>query len=324
MKQCHSCNSYNISNERIVEGVQRCESCGFLFSSEEIKSRKNFKYAALKFSQKHRNHIKKYIKHHEVEKYKGEKVFCPICQFKFEKFAYYYPWGISQNEDCYGNNDNINKPENKPTSLNRHVKCPNCSSLERHRLLWKYLHEKTDIFVEKNKRLLEFAPYEFFFNVFLKHNSITYFPCDLIPESLKFIDYKGKILKEDITKLSFNNNFFDVILCCHVLEHIVDDKLAISELFRVMKKGGWGIFQVPVDYRKETTYEDFNIKSQEGRENAFGQKDHVRLYGKDFKEKLSSSGFVVKEIDYPNKFSEDKITRFGFNKFEKLYYCEKS
>ncbi len=272
-----------------------------------MENQNNIKDNALKFSEKHRDYIRNYIKQQEIEKYKGNKVICPICQSEFEKFAPYYPWKNEQNKALDAEN----------------VKCPNCSSLERHRLLWKYLNDETNLFSTQNKTLLEFAPYEFFFNAFSKDKNINYFPCDLLPDSLKYIDYEGKILKEDITKLSFKDNSIEVILCSHVLEHIVDDKLAMSELFRVMKKGGWGIFQVPIDYDREITYEDFSIISFEGREKAFGQKDHVRLYGRDFIERLSSSGIIVEEIDYVNKFTEEEIMRFGFNKFERLYYFEK-
>jgi len=272
-----------------------------------MENQNNIKDSALKFSEKHRDYIRNYIKQQEIEKYKGNKVICPICQSKFEKFAPYYPWKNEQN--------NVLDVEN--------VKCPNCSSLERHRLLWKYLNDETNLFNTQNKTLLEFAPYEFFFDVFSNHKSITYLPCDLLPESLKFIDYKGKILKEDITKLSFKDNSIEVILCSHVLEHIVDDKLAMSELFRVMKKGGWGIFQVSIDYNREITYEDFSIITSEGRKKAFGQKDHVRWYGKDFKDRLSRAGFIVIEDLYVKKFSSEDIVKYGFDPNEIIYFCKK-
>ncbi|MCF8297445.1 MAG: methyltransferase domain-containing protein [Saprospiraceae bacterium] len=272
-----------------------------------MEKQNNIKDSALKFSEKHREYIRNYIRQQELEKYKGDKVFCPICQSKFRNFAPYYPW----------------ETEDDKALAEENVKCPNCSSLERHRLLWKYLNDKTNLFNSQNKSLLEFAPYEYFFDFFSNHKSITYFPCDLLPESLKFIDYKGKILKEDITKLSFEDNSFDAILCSHVLEHIVDDKLAMSELYRVMKKGGWGIFQVPIDYDREITYEDFSIVSPEGREKAFGQKDHFRWYGKDFKDRLSNAGFIVIEDLYIKKFSSEDIAKYGFDPNEIIYYCKK-
>ena len=217
-----------------------------------------------------------------------------------------------------GNQDDL-----KCLTQNENARCPNCNSLERHRLLWIYLYDRTGIFDNNQKRLLEFAPDEFFFNAFKNQEPIEYFPCDLDPAKQKFANYDGSILKEDITSLSFADNFFDFILCSHVLEHVADDELAMSELLRVLKKAGQAIIQVPVDYTREKTYEDFSITSEEGRQKAFGQKDHVRWYGKDFKERLEKAGFVVTEDKYVFSFSPSDIARYGFDKYEIIYHCEK-
>ena len=85
-------------------------------------------------------------------------------------------------------------------------------------------------------------------------------------EALTNVDYTSVDLesplamhKEDLTKLSFKDNVFDAILCYHVLEHIEDDKKAISELFRVLKPNGWAILQTPIDEDREHTFEDFTM-----------------------------------------------------------------
>jgi len=92
-------------------------------------------------------------------------------------------------------------------------------------------------------------------------------------------------------------------------------------LRRVMKQTGWGVFQVPIKYTLETTYEDFSITSPEERAKAFGQHDHVRWYGRDYPEKLVKSGFVVEEIDYTKLFSKGQITRYGLPESEIIYKC---
>jgi len=97
----------------------------------------------------------------------------------------------------------------------------------------------------------------------------------------------------------------------------------MSELRRVMKPGGWGIFQVPIDYNREKTYEDFSITSISGRKKAFGRGSHVRWYGQDYKDRLKSVGFKVTEDDYVKHFSKEDLFRFGFIASELIYYCEK-
>ena len=119
------------------------------------------------------------------------------------------------------------------------------------------------------------------------------------------------------------NETFDVIICNHVLEHIENDKLAMSELHRVMKKDGWGIFQVPLEYSFATTYEDFTITDPLEREKAFRQKDHVRIYGRDYKDRLTSAGFKVKEDDYVKSLSNQEIKKYRLAPDDLIYFCSK-
>jgi len=245
---------------------------------------------------------KNYQKQKKIKPYQGDKVFCPICKSKFKMFAPFAPLGLTKRKNA---------------------QCLNCGSLERHRLLYLYLTNKTTIFDDKVKiRLLHFAPEEIFYRIFSKKQNIEYIPCDLFPENFNF---KGSIEIQtvDITKISFEENFFDVILCNHVLEHIPDDIQAMTELYRVMKKGGWGILLVPIDYTREKTYEDFTITTPKEREKAFGQHDHVRWYGQDYKDRLKSAGFKVTEDDYVKSFSSDELFQFGLRPSELIYYCQK-
>jgi SAM-dependent methyltransferase len=203
------------------------------------------------------------------------------------------------------------------------ARCHKCRSLERHRLLWKYFHEKTDLFKgKKSISLLHFAPEACFYHAFSNNRGIDYVPCDLFPEFYNF--RKGpRIRKVDITAIPFADETFDVIICNHVLEHIENDKLAMSELHRVMKQDGWGIFQVPLEYNLATTYEDFTITDPLEREKAFRQKDHVRIYGRDYKDRLTSAGFKVNEDDYIKSISEQEIKKYRLAPDELIYYCSK-
>src|SRR5690606_35144795 len=115
----------------------------------------------------------------------------------------------------------------------------------------------------------------------------------------------------------------DVIFCNHVLEHVEDAEQCMKELYRIMKPGGWGIFQVPIDENRLETYEDKSIVSPEEREKHFWQKDHVRLFGLDYGRKLEAVGFKVKEDDYANQFSEQEGDYYRIARHEIIYYCQK-
>ena len=90
----------------------------------------------------------------------------------------------------------------------------------------------------------------------------------------------------------------------------------MSELLRVMKPGGMGIFQVPQELAREKTYEDPNVKTPEDKAKHFGQYDHVRVYGKDYFNRLRDAGFKVEEVDYTSTFSKEKITEYCLAKGE--------
>ena len=117
-------------------------------------------------------------------------------------------------------------------------------------------------------------------------------------------------VKADITNLPFDDNSFDVIFCNHVLEHIPDDTKAMKELFRVMKKGGMGIFQIPQDNERLVTFEDNSITDPKERAKVFGQYDHVRIYGRDYFKKLRSIGFRVNEVVYSKEISEELCDKY--------------
>lgn len=187
------------------------------------------------------------------------------------------------------------------------VLSPSTLSLERHRLLWLYLKNKTDFFTRPIK-LLHFAPEQAFYKRFKRLDHITYTTTDL---NSPLADVKA-----DICHLPFDDDTFDVILCNHVLEHIPDDTKAMQELYRVMKPGGWGIFQIPQDLKREQTFEDNTITDRKERARIFGQYDHVRIYGRDYFDKLRSVGFKVEEVDYTNTLPKEDVEKYRLAKGE--------
>ncbi|MEZ4797361.1 MAG: methyltransferase domain-containing protein [Flavobacteriaceae bacterium] len=187
------------------------------------------------------------------------------------------------------------------------VLSPSTLSLERHRLLWLYLKNETDFFLAK-KKVLHFAPEQAFYKRFRKMKNLDYVTTDL---NSPLADVKA-----DICDLPFKDNEFDVIFCNHVLEHIPDDTKAMQELYRILKVGGFGIFQIPQDLDRATTFEDDSITDKKERAKIFGQYDHVRIYGRDYFDKLRSVGFKVEEVDYTARLSEDDIIKYCLAKGE--------
>ena len=190
----------------------------------------------------------------------------------------------------------------------QNVLSPSTLSLERHRLLWLYLTNETNFFTSK-KKVLHMAPEQCFLTRFRKLNH-DYVTAD--------IDSPIADVTADIINLPFNDNSFDVIFCNHVLEHVQDDTKAMKELFRVMKKGGMGIFQVPQDLNRDITFEDNSITDPKERAKIFGQYDHVRVYGRDYFDKLRSIGFKVEEVNYSQKISSELLSRYRLMEGELL------
>lgn len=194
---------------------------------------------------------------------------------------------------------------------------PSTLSLERHRLMWLFLRDETDFFTSTKKlKTLHIAPEQCFLSIFKKQQNLEYVTSDL--------ESPIADVKADICNLPFEDNSFDVIFCNHVLEHIPDDKKAMQELFRVLKKGGFGIFQVPQDLNMDITFEDNSITDKKERARIFGQYDHVRVYGKDYFDRLREIGFKVNEIDYTKKIALKKLERFCLMKGEILPVCYKN
>ena len=193
---------------------------------------------------------------------------------------------------------------------------PSTLSLERHRLMWLFLRDNTTFFTATKKlKVLHIAPEQCFLDIFRKQQNLNYITSDL---QSPIADVKA-----DICDLPFKENEFDVVFCNHVLEHISNDTIAMQELYRVLKPGGFGIFQIPQDLSKAITFEDNTITDRKERAKLFGQYDHVRVYGRDYFDKLRSIGFKVDEVDYTKKITLDKIEKYCLMQNEILPVCYK-
>jgi SAM-dependent methyltransferase len=220
--------------------------------------------------------------------YRGSNVICPICETGFRKFL---PYG------------RINP---RPNAL-----CPNCLSLERHRLIWVYLKEKTNFFNAKLD-VLHIAPEACFIDRFEKNHGDRYITADIESPLAK--------VKMDIHAIPFEENRFDAVLCNHVLEHVQNDIVAMREIKRVLKPGGFAILQVPFfSPVPATTFEDNTVTDPRQREKIFGQDDHVRKYGTDYANRIQQAGLEVIEDEFVNELPDHVRLQYGLVKGEIIY-----
>jgi SAM-dependent methyltransferase len=218
--------------------------------------------------------------------------YCPICETYHEKFNVF---GYNLREDAL---------------------CPNCRSLERHRLSWLVIKDKLNNVDFSNKNMLHIAPEKVFVSKFSNLFNEKYLTADLNDKSTK--------IKMDITSIDYSDDSFDFIYCSHVLEHIEDDRKAMRELSRVVKKDGWAILLVPI-MTKGPTEEDFSIIASEERMQHYGHPDHVRNYGNDYKDRLEESGWKVTIIHAKDFLTPQEIEIMGITKAAgEIYFCTKA
>lgn len=209
--------------------------------------------------------------------YAGNSVECPVCEGRFRGFLPYH---------------------GRPGVL-----CPRCRSLERHRVLWLYLQRETSLLTEP-LRTLHIAPEPGIQARLRALPELNYVSADLDPRSPAMVE-------ADITALPWPADSFDFVLCNHVLEHVPDDRAAMREIVRVLAPAGEAILQHPISESRERTFEDPCVVTPRERQQAFGQRDHVRIYGHDFFDRLRDSGLKVTVIDYMATLDAETVRRYG-------------
>lgn len=224
--------------------------------------------------------------------YRGDARFCPVCE---SQLAYFLPAGLVRRDNA---------------------RCPVCGSMERHRLMWLYFQERTDLLDGRPKRMLHLAPEKCIAPKLRRQSTLTYVSSDLqAPDVMVWMD---------MTRACFADGQFDVIYASHILEHIPDDHQAMCEIARLLRPDGWAILQVPLEPERATTYEDFSIVEPAARERAFGQRDHVRVYGRDYAARLEAAGLRVTVDSFVRELPLEEIQRLGLLPNEDIYCCTRA
>lgn len=198
--------------------------------------------------------------------------------------------------------------------------CPVCKSTYRHRLVWLYLSNLK--IWDKPLSVLHIAPEEMISRKLSKIKHLKYITGDTNPDRYR---HYARAIRLDITQIPFENDTFDVIICNHVLEHIPDDRQAMSEIYRILKPEGFALLQVPISEVIEITYENPDIVTGEERLKHFGQKDHVRIYGKkDYLLRLTASGFEVTEYNPFRESNYSLLKKLALNPDERVTVVRKA
>jgi len=191
------------------------------------------------------------------------------------------------------------------------VLCPACNSMDRERWLYHVLKEETDVF-EGTCRVLHIAPEPFAYRMLNANPKCDYYAGDVVSGATMH--------KVDLTNVQFKDNFFDYVIANHVLEHIADERKAFHEIQRVLKKTGKLILSFPICMDMDT-FENSDIVSDEERLKYYGQKDHVRLYGRDYKRHVEQYGWHVKEMKPQEYLSETEIKVQGLIAEDIIMVC---
>ncbi len=181
--------------------------------------------------------------------------------------------------------------------------CWVCGAMERHRVAWIYFDQNPQLFWP-GMSIVHVAPERVLRNRFRSIPEVTYHAGDLTaefgPERI------------DVTQLPYEDASIDAVVCNHVLEHVPDDRKAMSEIRRVLRPSGWALLQVPGLERKEfeETDEDPSVTDPHERLARFGQRDHVRRYGRDYADRLESAGLAVQILYVDKTLPQAEVDRY--------------
>ncbi|WP_159517544.1 class I SAM-dependent methyltransferase [Sunxiuqinia indica] len=187
--------------------------------------------------------------------------------------------------------------------------------MERTRILNFYLENETSLF-KNDLKVLHVAPEDCLFKI-LKKLDIEYVDGDINEANATHLI--------DLTEIPYSDNYFDLIICSHVLGHIPDEARAIREMKRVLKEDGTALVMTLIDLNSEITFEDKSVNSDQQRLLKYGESDLCRLHGLDFDQRLKSEGFKVEKINYTEKLPKEYAERYqlGDGSRELIFRCTK-
>lgn len=232
----------------------------------------------------------------------GNKYYCLYCNKTYGKFIHEgVKAGVFKKYTIAGGGYKTN------------TRCPNCGSVDRARLLALFFKLRTDAFYKKTD-ILHISPNKSIADLLCKYSNINHVVGALEPDEFK----KYNPIRMDVQKIDLCDNQFDIVICCHIIEHVADDDSAIREIYRILKPKGFAVLQVPLALNLRKTLEEKSLKTSKERKTAYGQTDHLRLYGIDYFDKLNSAGFrIVRDNPFDNKWlCEQELEKHRLDRIE--------
>ena len=195
----------------------------------------------------------------------------------------------------------------------KRVLCPKCLCNDRIRWVDYVISHYTDIYSGKNT-ILHIAPEPGVREKISQNSNAKYITGDIMQGVADYV--------VNIEEMQFEDGYFDYIILNHVMEHVTNEVKAVSELKRCLKADGTIIFSVPININ-ENTYEDSSIITEEDRFKAFGQRDHVRLYGKDIIERFEKYNLCLDEYNVSKLLNKKQIEKYRLMPNDRLYFARK-
>lgn len=239
----------------------------------------------------------------------GNKAYCVYCGKAYGKFLHEgVKAAVFKRYSVAGGGYKLN------------VQCPNCGSVDRSRLLYLFFELRTEVY-ERKTLLLHISPNHEIARALGGNPNVKQVCGSIEPDQYK--EFNAIYL--DVQKIDASDSHFDVVVCCHVIEHVDDDSLAFKEIYRVLKPNGFAVLQVPLALNLEKTLEDKNDITPKQRKIAYGQVDHVRLYGVDYFERIRAAGFrVVRDNPFSNGWLlKEELERHRLDKMEDVIVAYK-
>lgn len=197
-----------------------------------------------------------------------------------------------------------------------HFECPHCGCNDRERHLLLFLRATRLLDEMRGAAILHFAPEKHLSKHVAATQPSRYVRCDLYPRT-------PDVERADLLNIPFEGMSFDFVIANHVLEHVADDHKALTEIRRVLKHGGRAILQTPFSSKLHETWHDDGIDTDAARLQAYGQSDHVRLFGRDIFARFASAGFTARVMSHHDTLADADPVRFGVNPLEPFFLFQR-
>lgn len=237
------------------------------------------------------------------------KRYCVLCEHYVDTFLPY-------RSGCQGSPPLMRALDVIGSSLDQ-FECPWCSAHDRERHLLMYMRTSDFFDNMQSMSVLHFAPERRLSKFIYSKNPVRYIKCDLYPT-------ESDIECIDILATPFTDKSFDLIIANHILEHVVDDIKALQEIWRILKVGGRAILQTPYSPKLHHTWSDPGIDTDNARLQAYGQEDHIRLFGRDIFKRFTSVGLESCVSTHDQLLSQYDPKKYGVNGKEPFFLFKRS